>query len=91
MNAFEGNGDKGEQQQQEFQEGAQPVASVQATSQEDAQVCFSERKSLLDCLQNSRDCQWAMDNLGECQSIYKSSCKHTLTHFFISVTLTYLL
>ena len=39
------------------------------TYNDDPQVCPMEKNTLINCLNNSSDCQWAMDMLNKCKQV----------------------
>ena len=70
MNAVEGRGDQSEAAQEPIAPadseylGGNPDSSY---GQQDAQVCSIEKNTLINCLNNSSDCQWAVEMLNKCK------------------------
>lgn len=83
MNAFEGSGSsEGQQAPVQNEQGDHFVTEEPFNtggSHRDSQVCPMERNTVINCLNNSTDCQWAIDMLNQCkrQADFSNSEKQT--------------
>ena len=71
MNAFEGSGSEEQnvpvQQGEEFLSEEPFDASGASQKLSSNQICPMERNTVINCLNNSSDCQWALDMLDQCK------------------------
>ena len=79
MNAFGGSGEAQEQPQEQYAEQAAPASGYlgenepvygdqsSGRSSNNNDICPIERTTVVNCLNNSTDCQWAIDLLNKCK------------------------